>query len=383
VKIACPQESLAQGLAVVSRAVAPRSTMPVLANILLSADEGRLKLAATNLDLGITCFVEGVDVREPGSITVPSRLLGEFVNSLPKGSVEMSLNQRTSTLNLRCTPYEANVKGIAADEFPPIPQVDGQERVSLDPALLGEAIDQVAFAAATDDSRPALSGVLVSFRGTKLTLAAADGFRLAVRTLDLSQAAPESLDIIVPARTLQELGRVLGDQSEPVEVAVTPNHSQVLFHLKKVDLVSRLIEATFPNYQQIIPTTSATRVTVNTKDFLNAARIASFFARDSSNIIRLQITPGKELTPGQVLVTATAADVGDTVGGIDATIEGDAAQIAFNAKYLTDVLGVIDTEKVRLELASPSRPGVLRPVGAEGYTHVIMPMHVTTPSRPS
>lgn len=380
-KIACPQESLAQGLSIVSRAVAPRSTMPVLANILLSTDDGRLKLAATNLDLGITSFVEGVDVKEAGSITVPARLLGEFVNSLPKDRVELSLNQRTSTLNLRCATFEANIKGISAEEFPPIPQVDGQERVSLDPALLGEAIGQVAFAAATDESRPALSGVLLSFRGSKLTLAAADGFRLAVRTLDLSQAAPESLDIIVPARTLLELHRVLGDQSEPVEVAITPNRSQVLFHLTKVELVSRLIEATFPNYQQIIPTTSSTRVTVNTKDFLNATRIASFFARDSSNIIRLQILLGQELAPGRVLVAATAADVGDTVGGIDAAIDGEPAQIAFNSKYLADVLGVVETEKVSLELTSSSRPGVIRPIGAEGYTHVIMPMHVNPQTR--
>jgi DNA polymerase-3 subunit beta len=355
--------------------------MPVLANILLSAEDGQLKLAATNLDLGITCVVDNVEVRDPGAITVPARLLREFVASLPKDRVEMSLNQRSSTLNLRCATYEANVKGIAADEFPPIPQVEGQEKVSLDPELLGKAIDQVAFAAATDESRPALSGVLLSFRGQKLTLAAADGFRLAVRILELADAAPESLDIIVPARTLQELGRVLGDQSEPIEVAVTPNRSQVLFRLKKVEIVSRLIEATFPNYQQIIPTTSATRVTINTKDFLSAARIASFFARDSSNIVRLQITPGQELTPGRVLVTATAADVGDTVGGIDATIEGEPAQIAFNSKYLSDVLGVVDTEKVKLEVTSASRPGVLRPIGAEGYTHVIMPMHVTTTSR--
>jgi len=376
VKIACLQEYLAQGLSVVGRAVAPRSTLPVLGNILLASDEARLKLAATNQELTITCWIDA-EVKEPGATTVPARLLGEIVSSLPKERVELGLNARTSTLNLKCASYEANVKGIDAEEFPPIPEVGDQALASLDPRLLHEAIGQVAFAAATDDSRPALAGVLMSFRGESLTLAAADGFRLAVRKIDLAEPVAEGLDIIVPARALQELARILGDQEEPVRISATPNRSQVLFQLKNVELVSRLIEASFPNYQQIIPTSHATRVNISTKDFQSAIRIASFFARDASNIVRLQVTAGEELTPGRVVVQATAADVGDTVAGIDAVVEGDSTQIAFNAKYLSDVLGIIATAQVSLELASPSRPGVIRPVGAEGYTHVIMPMHVT------
>src|SRR5206468_1698195 len=232
----------------------------VTSNVLLATDDARLKLAATNLDIAITCWVQA-KVDEDGATTVPARLLGEFVNSLPNDRIDMKLNERQRSLNLRCGHFEANVKGI---------------------------------------------------------------------------------DIILPARAMTELARVMSDEDESLRINVTPNRSQVLFSLANVQLVSRLIEGTFPNYRQIIPTKHTTRVVVNTKEFLGATKIASFFARDSANIVRLQATPGEELAPGKLTVAATAAEVGDTVGGIDAAVEGDEAQIAFNAKYLTDVLSVLD-----------------------------------------
>lgn len=245
----------------------------------------------------------------------------------------------------------------------------------LEPKAFKDAIDQVAFAAASDDSRPVLAGVSMVFDGDRLTLAAADGFRLAVREMSVPEAVSERIDIIVPARALTELARVMADDDEQLRITVTPNRSQVLFSLPNVQLVSRLIEGTFPNYRQIIPAKHTTRVIVSTKEFLGATRIASF-ARDSANIVRLQATPGEEMAPGKLTVAATAAEVGDTIGGIDAAIEGDEAQIAFNAKYLTDVLAVVDESQVALEVTTPSSPGVVRPSGDETYTHVIMPMHV-------
>lgn len=269
------------------------------------------------------------------------------------------------------------MKGLDADEFPPIPRVTDQPTLTVAPDLLQSAIQQVVFAAATDDSRPVLAGVLFRLRDSSLTLAAADGFRLAVRTIEATSSSDASLDVIVPARATQELARVIGDTETPVEITVTPNRNQILFRVGNIELVSRLIEGNFPNYQQIIPTRHVTRVVVLTKQFQNATRLASFFARDASNIVRLNATPGEDLTPGRLKVSATSAELGDTEGGIDATIEGDATQIAFNAKYLTDVLGVIDTEQISLELNSSSSPGVVRPVGSDGYLHVIMPMYLS------
>ena len=375
-KLSCTQENLSRGLGIVGRAVATRSPLPVTSNVLLATDDARLKLAATNLDIAITCWVQA-KVEEDGATTVPARLLGEFVGSLPNDRVDMKLNERQRSLNLKCGPFEANVKGIDADEFPPIPPVGSEAPIVLEAKAFHDAIEQVAFAAATDDSRPVLAGVSMSFDGDRLTLAAADGFRLAVREMTLPEPVGDRIDIIVPARAMTELARVMSDDDETLRINVTPNRSQVLFSLPNVQLVSRLIEGTFPNYRQIIPAKHTTRVVVSTKEFLGATRIASFFARDSANIVRLQATPGEQLAPGRLTVAATAAEVGDTVGGIDAAIEGDEAQIAFNAKYLTDVLSVLGESQVALEVTSPSSPGVVRPSGSDnGYTHVIMPMHV-------
>jgi len=379
-KVSCLQENLAKGLAIVGRAVASRSTLPVLANILLATDQGRLKLAATNLELGITCWI-GAKVEEEGATTVPARLLGEFVNSLPNDKIDLALTVRTQTLHLACQRYVANIKGIDAEDFPLIPTVADTPTVALEPDLLREMIGQVAFAAAADDSRPVLAGVLMSFRDNSLTLAAADGFRLSVRTATIEPpaggATPAGLDVIVPARAMQEVARIAAEGKDPVEVTVTPNKNQVLFHMSNVDLVSRLVEGAFPNYQQIIPKEYKTRAVLSTSDFLKATKIASFFARDAANIVRLNVIPGEEeLVPGRVTVAATAAEVGDNLNEIDAVVEGQPLQIAFNARYLTDVLSVLATAQVGLEASTSSSPGVVRPVGVEGFTHVLMPMHV-------
>ncbi len=381
--VSCVQENLAKGLGIVGRAVATRSTLPVLSHILLETDQSRLKLAATNLEIGITCWV-GAMIEQEGSITVPGRIFSELISSFAADKV-VALQTKGASLHVTCAGYEGNLRGISAEEFPVIPQVTNQASCSVGPRELQEALGQVAFAAATDDTRPVLAGVLFSFRGSTLTLTAADSFRLAVRQVEVVKPLGQDIDIIVPLRTVQEVSRILGDQDEPIEITVTPNRSQVLFHLNSVDLVSRLIEGTFPNVQQVIPTRSATRVILNTKDFQNANKIASLIARDANNIVRLTINgsdgasrDGKSNAPGTVIVGAVA-DVGDAKGTIEAVVEGENPQltIAFNGKYLSDVLGVIDTAQVSLELNSPSSPGVVRPVGASNYTHVIMPMHLS------
>jgi len=383
VHVSCVQENLAKGLGIVGRAVATRSTLPVLSHVLIETDQSRLKLAATNLEIGITCWV-GAMIEQEGSITVPGRIFSELISSFAADQV-VSLQTKGASLHVTCAGYEGNLRGISAEEFPVIPQVTNQASCSVGPRELQEALGQVAFAAATDDTRPVLAGVLFSFRGNALTLTAADSFRLAVRQLEVVKPLGQDIDIIVPLRTVQEVSRILGDQDEPIEIMVTPNRSQVLFHLNSVDLVSRLIEGTFPNVQQVIPTRSATRVILSTKDFQNANKIASLIARDANNIVRLTISgsdgasrDGKSDSPGTVVVGAVA-DVGDAKGTIEAVVEGENPQltIAFNGKYLSDVLGVIDTAQVSLELNSPSSPGVVRPVGASNYTHVIMPMHLS------
>lgn len=374
-KFSCLQENLAKGLAIVGRAVATRSTLPVLSNILLATDEGRLKLAATNLEVGINCWI-GAKVEEDGATTVPARLLTDFVNSLPPDRIDAQLVTRTQTLNLRCVNYEANIKGIDAQEFPLIVALSEDAGMSLEPVKLREMINQVSFAAAVDESRPVLTGVLAEISGSRLTMAAADGFRLSVRSAELAGAVPEPASVIIPARALQEVARVSTEEENPIRVTIAPNRSQVFFRMSNIDLISQLVEGSFPDYKQIMPKSYSTRTVVDSAELLKAVKIASFFARDAANIVRLQITPGEGGLGGKLRVNATSAELGDNVADINADVEGPAIEIAFNAKYLLDVFGVISMPKVALETSNPSSPGVIRTVGDDSFVHVIMPMHI-------
>ncbi len=374
-RLTCLQENLNRGLSVVGRAVATRTTLPITNNVFLATDQSRLKLAATNLEMAITCWI-GAKVEEEGAITVPARLLTEFINSLPNDKVDISLPLQTKTLELKCARFEARISGVDAKDFPPIPKIEQGITTKVEVEALHWGITQVVFAAASEESRPVLTGVDAEFDGDLLTLAAADGFRLAVYKLSLATPVSQKTEVIIPARTLAELNRLMTDQEEAVEITVNPNKSQALFRLKNIELVSQLVQGTFPNYAQLIPQSYNTRVVIDVAAFLRATKTASIFARDGSGIVRLVIVPGGELTPGKMTISARSEEIGDDVGEIDAIVEGEEAKIAFNGKYLTDALGVLRETQVALETTNPSSPGVIRPVGVDNYIHVVMPMFV-------
>ncbi len=379
-KLECLQQNLAEGLAVVGRVVPTKSTLPVLSNVLLNVKNGELLLAATDLEKGVAHRVPA-NVEREGQITLPARLLSDYVALLDHGqTVTLELNERTHKVHLKCGRYEANVAGIDADDFPPLPTVSGGTSLSMQAATLKQAIGEVVFAAAPDDTRPVLAGVLMRVAGDSLTLAAADGFRLAVRTVTLSEPVGD-LQMIVPARTLNEVARLLpGEEGEQVTISATAAQNQVLFAFGRTEVTSRLIEGQFPDYQRIIPPESKTNVVLSTTDFLRATRAAAVFARDNSNIVRLECTPpteNAELAVGRVMVKSTSAEMGDNEGQLDANITGDEVQIAFNGKYLRDALEAIESAQVALQISGASSPGIIKPVGeADGYLHVIMPMHV-------
>ncbi len=369
-KVICPQDNLSRGLAVVARAVSTRSTMPILSNVLLATDGSRLRLAATNLELSINCWVEA-EVIEEGRVAVPARLLQEFVNSLPSAPVQMVLNPANRVVKMHCLRTDGNIRGVSADEFPAIPTVEDGAVFRQPAHLLKEMINQVAIAAATDDSRPIFTGVLTTL-GPTLSMVAADGFRLGLRSAELEGGPETETTLIIPAKSLLELARILPDgkgQDEMVEIALSPNKNQVIFRTASVELVSRLIEGQFPNYKQIMPKEWKTQVIVPTSEFLNAAKTASFFARDSANIVRLHFESG------EMAVRAESTELGDNESKIDAIVEGEqSADIAFNAKYLTDALNVVESEQIKLEITSAGAPGVIRPVDSTDYVHIIMPM---------
>jgi DNA polymerase-3 subunit beta len=375
-KVTVLQENLAHGLGIVSRAVSPRSTLPVLSNVLIASDEGRLRLSATNLELGITCWIPA-RIEQEGSTTVPARTFSDLVNTLPTDQVMLALDSKTQTLNVRGGASTNDIKCIDAQEFPPLPVPDLEGAVQLNVAEFREMIQQVAFAASTDEARPVLMGVLIQVEKDKLTMAAADGFRLSVRKATLSAPAPAPISVIVPARALTELARVASDGEETISMVTPKGRGQVVFHVKDVEVVSQLIDGTFPDYQQIIPRKHTSRTLVSTSALLKACKQAEIFAREGSNVARLNIkSANADLKPSEVEITATSEETGKNETIVEATVDGSGVLIAFNVKFLREALEIIKTPNVALETSAPNAPGVIRPVGDEQFLHVIMPMHL-------
>jgi DNA polymerase-3 subunit beta len=350
--------------------------LPILSNVLLATDGGRLRLSATNLEIAITCWL-GAKVEEEGGIAVPARTFSDFIATLSSGPLTL-VSDHTQTLRLQAGRTKANLKGNPADDFPDQVRSGSEQPIELEAGTLRDLIGQVAFAAAPDMERPILAGVLVEFDGNAVSLVATDGFRLSLRRQDLSRPVANRVQAIIPARALSEVARIAAEGDEPVRMTPLRERSQVHFRIGDVELVSQLVEGLFPDYRQIVPKTFLTRAIVDTKEFQAAVRRASVFARGANNIVRLQVSAESEGEPSHMTVSAVAAELGDNVVEVDAMVEGESVRTAFNSRYMLDLLDVIRTENVILETSSPSSPGVFRPVGpeAEDFTHIIMPMYV-------
>ncbi|WP_322822003.1 DNA polymerase III subunit beta [Chloroflexus sp.] len=373
-KLTCMQEDLKRGLAAVGHAVAGKSTLPVLANVLLATDEGRLKLTATNLEVGINRWISATITRD-GAVAVPAKLLTDVVGGLPNDKVTLSLDQKTQTLRVECGRFVSNIKGVDADEFPSLPTVSAQTPlVSLPAEVWQEAIDQVAFAAATDESRPILTGVLVRTCDQQVTLVAADGFRLAMRTIQLPAPVAHAVDCLIPARTLSELARIIGDTDAEVAMVYTPGGSHVLFHTENIEVVSRLIEGRFPDFERIIPQQYLTRMVLDSSELAKAVKLASFFAGSSQNVVKLKIEPASELAPGRVVISANAAELGDNTSDLDGSVTGEGGVIALNVRFLADAIAAVHSNQIAFEMQSAQSPAVFKPVGQDGYIHIVMPM---------
>ncbi len=377
-KFTCTQRDLSRGLSIVGHAVPSRSTLPILTNVLFETDHGRLKLTSTNLEIGITCWVDA-EMSSEGSVALPAKLMTEFVNSLPQGSVEMTLLEESHTVNVKGGPSSANIRGMDPEEFPRIDSVEEDTTpIQIGTTLLKEVIGQVAFAASDDISRPVLTAVMLRASEEKLTFAAADAFQVAVRGVPLALSSPPEGQILIPAKTMGELARILPEEGE-VQILVTANRSQILFHTENIDLLSRLIDGTFPNYEQIIPKEHTTRAVINTQKFAEAMKSASLFARDDANRTYLTLRGGvgeEPESPGTLVIEAHAEDVGGDETPIDVQVSGPVREleIVFNAHYLVQVLAALKTPDISLELTKESKPGVIRPVGATDFTYVLMPM---------
>jgi DNA polymerase-3 subunit beta len=373
--VAVLQENLLKGINIVKNAIESRPTMPVLGNILIETDSSKLKLAAIDMSLGmgITCWI-GASISKEGGITLPSKTLLDLVAKLSPEKVELNLDEATQTVHLRCGSTKSNIKGIDASEFPPVPeQTDGD--IAIDGKILKQMIAQTVFAAATEDNRPILTGILLKIDGDNLTLTASDGYRLAVRSTKLMDSLPKPVELVIPARALANVAKIIGDEDSEILITLPKERDVITFQTKNVVISSQILEGKFPDISAIIPKDYRTSCTVPTSDFLRICQRADVFARDNHSSGRIIITPAKSASDvGTIMVSSKSNERGDNESIIETTVNGEGLNISFNIKYLMDVLNVVDDYNVIFQSNGTGSPGVIRLENRDDFVHIIMPM---------
>lgn len=360
-KLQVTQENLAKALNSVARVANTRGTLPILANVVLKTVGTRLTIAATNLDIAITHYI-GSKVAEEGSITVPARLMQDFVSSLPNGVIELKLDDYK--LHITTDQYNSVINGVSAEEFPVMPAITQGKTWYIPAKSFKKGLQQVLIAASSDEARPVLTGLYIHTTEGKLYIAATDSYRLAEKEI---MTTKEDINLLVPASSMQELLRLLGDQDEDIEV--TNDDQQVLFKIGEVELVTRLIEGKYPDYRKLVPTTFSTEATLKRADFVNITKVSSLFARESAGSVTIHLDPETK----QVSIRSIASQLGENTASADAiiTAEGD---ITLNSRYLLDALGTLSGNDVKLCFNGKLEPCVLREADNSDYTHVIMPL---------
>ncbi len=360
-KMQVTQENLNKALSSVSRVANSRNTLPILANVLIKTIKNRLSIAATNLDIAITHQI-GSKVSQEGAITVPARLTQEFINSLPGGVINLEV--KDNKLLIQADAYQSTINGVAADEFPVMPAITGGESWKISSLILKKALQQVIFAASTDEARPVLTGVYLHNIDGKHFIAATDSYRLAEKNLGKIK---NNSALLLPASSMQELLRILNDAEEDVEVV--HDDQQVRFQVGDVELITRLVEGNYPDYRKLIPTSFATTATLNRAELMNITKVSSLFARESAGSVTLQA----DGTEQSVSIRAIASQLGENTASAKAEIKGG-GDITLNSRYLLEGLHAINGETVSLCFNGKLEPCVLKGTGETDYLHLIMPL---------
>lgn len=361
-KIICLQENLKNNLNITQNIIGRNLTLPILNNLLLETEKGRLRVSSTNLEIGINTWTS-CKVEKEGAVTCPAKILAGFVNGLPNKKVELEV--KNNTLTIKCENYKANLKGLPADDFPIIPQIKEPVSMEIKNSVFKEGLSQVVGAASLSESRPEIAGILLKPGKNDLKLVATDSFRLAEKKIFDVDKKAEFNQLIIPQRTVQELIRILAEKEGDLRICLGSN--QVLFDSGEAQLISRLIDGQYPDYQQIIPTSFAIQATVDKEELMNAIRIAGLF---SSKINDVKFS----LQGGKLEVLAQDQDLGENKTDLSAEIKGKSIQVIFNYRYLLEGLGNITTKQVFLGLNSESSPAIIKPVGDDTFVYVIMPI---------
>lgn len=364
----CTQKDFDKALNIVNKAINPNNTLPVLNNILLKAEGKKLYFSATNLEIAISCNIEA-DVRREGAVTVPAKLIVGYTALLTDETVELTLIDGV-TLHVKSASSDTKIKCINADEFPLIPKIEESQEVSVKTTDLYEAIMETVFAASTNTSRPVLSGVLFSYKDKKLTLVATDSYRLAEKSLGAECKEKDDVSCIVPARTMQEISKII-NKTENKEVKIKISKNQILFLSDDIELISRLIEGKFPEYEKIIPKESKTKFEVSVEDLSLVLKRVSLFARENNNSVKLSVT-----NDGKALVSSEETKIGEEKAEVLIKLEGENNKISLNAQYLLDVLTYIADEKIIFSINDKVSPAVIKPGKGEDYVYIIMPLKV-------
>lgn len=364
-KLSTTQENLSKALNIVCRVAGSKTTLPILANIMLKTVKNRLQISATNLEVAITQFIGG-KIDSNGSITVPARLMSDFVSSLPKDTINMELEK--NKLHIKTKQYQSTINGIAADDFPSIPKLQNKNTIKIPISDLKKALQQVIFTASNDDSRPVLTGVYFSSQNGRLFITATDSYRLAEKQIIKIQ---ENLSCIVPVSSLQHLLRILSEDIEENEVNISYDQAQILFTLQDIELVSRLIDGQYPDYQRLIPSKSDVNITLNREDFINITKVASLFAKESAGSITISVSEEDQ----EVSITSVASQVGENTSRAEAKIKGS-GEVTLNSRYLLEALNAINDDKVTFRFSGKISPCVLTPADSKSsdYLHIIMPL---------
>lgn len=367
-KLFCAQKDLDYAISVVGKAISPNNTLPVLNNILIKAEGKKLYFSSTNLEIAINCLIDA-DVRSEGAITVPAKLLSSYVALLTDEKVELSV---VDGLNLAIVSSSSStkIKCISADEFPLIPKIDKGQEFMVKVNELYESINETVFAASINTSRPVLSGVLLVNAVDGIKMVATDSYRLAEKTLVLGKKIEGDLYCIVPSRTLMELAKIIS-KAQAKEVKVNISKNQALFSVDGIELISRLIEGKFPDYEKIVPKESKTKIEVSVEDFSLVLRRVSLFARENNNSIKLSVT-----NDGKMQLSSEETKVGEEKGEILVKMTGENNKISLNSQYLLDVLSCVTDDKIEVIINDKASPAVVKPIGKEDYTYIIMPLKV-------